>query len=253
MNWEIYFGIVIGVFSLLIGSFLNVCIYRIPLKQSIVTTGSHCFSCNTKIKPYDLIPVFSYIILGGKCRHCKEKISPRYMIVELLNFCLYMLTYLQFGLSIQTLYICLLSSVMIIVSMIDLDTMEIPDRFHIIIAGISVISFFDTTTLWWERIAGFVAASLILFVLALLTGGFGGGDIKLMAVCGICLGYKNILLALLIGIIIGGIVGVIKLITDKDRKASIPFGPSLCIGIFVAALYGDLMIDWYMRTFITLA
>lgn len=253
MNWDIYFGIVIGIFALLIGSFLNVCIYRIPLKQSVVTTGSHCFSCNHKIKPYDLVPVFSYIFLAGKCRHCKERISPRYMIVELLNLCLYLLTYLQFGLSIKTLYLCALSSVMIIISMIDIDTGEIPDRFHVIIAGISVLSFFDPTIIWWQRVAGFGAASLILLLLAMLTGGFGGGDIKLMAVCGLVLGYKNILLALLFGVVIGGILGVVKLARDKNRRAAMPFGPSLCIGIFAAALYGELLLDWYMTTFITMA
>lgn len=248
MTWDIYFGIVIGVFALLIGSFLNVCIYRIPLKQSVVKVNSHCFSCNKPIKPYDLIPILSYLFLGGKCRSCKEKISVRYPLIEFLNLALYIILYIQFGLSLKTVLYCFLSSIMIVVSMIDIDTGEIPDRLHIAVLILSPFTFFIGDILWWERLIGFGAASLILLVLAMITNGFGGGDIKLMAVCGIFLGYKNILLALLIGVVIGGVLGGITMLTSKDKK-SIPFGPSLCIGIYLSALFGTKLLNWYLQTF----
>lgn len=249
MFWDIYFAILAILLPLLIGSFLNVCIYRIPRGESIVHGNSHCTHCNTPIKRYDLIPVFSYLVLKGRCRRCDTKISPRYPFIELLNCLLCFGVYLRFGLSLQTLLYYALTSTLIVVSMIDLDTGEIPDRLQIVIGIIAAASFFLPNNMpWWHRVVGFFAASLILFILALLTNGFGGGDIKLMAVCGACIGFKAILVALFIGVIIGGIAGLVVMArsrrTGEDRP-TIAFGPQLCIGIYIAALFADPLVNWY--------
>lgn len=249
MSWEIYWSSLLIILGLLVGSFLNVCIYRIPLKESIVKGSSHCFGCSQKIKPYDLIPVFSYIFLGGKCRNCKSKISIRYPLIESLNFILYILIYMRFGLTLQTVLYCALASALIVVSMIDIDTGEIPNGLQLFILITSIGMFFIGNNIpWWHRVVGFLAASLILFILTLITNGFGGGDIKLMAVCGVFLGFKNILLALFIGVIIGGILGAITMATrkNKDHEKTMPFGPSLCIGVFTALMFGDQLLNWYL-------
>ncbi|MEG2814324.1 MAG: prepilin peptidase, partial [Oscillospiraceae bacterium] len=137
MFWEIYYFCLVAILGLLIGSFLNVCIYRIPLKESIAKGSSHCTSCQMKIKRYDLIPVFSWIFLGGKCRNCKSKISPRYPLIELLNCLMYILIYWTCGMNFKTLLFCALSSVLIVITMIDIDTGEIPNGLIIFILCLS--------------------------------------------------------------------------------------------------------------------
>lgn len=248
MFWEVYYFCLISILGLLIGSFLNVCIYRVPLKESIAKGSSHCTSCQQKIKRYDLIPVFSYLFLRGKCRNCKSKISPRYPIIELVNCLMYILIYITFGISVMTLILCALVSVLIVVTMIDIDTGEIPNGLIIFILCLSPLVLFLDDMPIWERLIGFVAASLILLIFALVADAFGGGDIKLMAACGLLLGYKNILLALFIGIILGGILGGILLITrkKKGKKATMAFGPALAAGVMFSSLYGTQILDWYI-------
>lgn len=245
---EIYFGILIPILGLLFGSFLNVCIYRIPKKESIVVGSSHCMNCNKKIKWYDLFPLFSYIFLLGKCRNCKTKISIRYPLIETLNCILYFIIYLMYGLSLQTILYCAMASAFIVISMIDFDTKEIPNGLHIFLLCLSPLSFIINDMPFWHKLIGFVAASGILLILAVFTNGFGGGDIKLMAVCGLLIGYKNILLGLFIGIILGGIVGSLILIfkKQKEKRPEMAFGPYLCIGTLIAALYGNQIITWYL-------
>lgn len=248
MYIELYFYCLILLLGLLIGSFLNVCIYRIPRKESIVKGSSHCTVCNTRIKAYDLIPVFSFLILRGKCRNCKSKISIRYPLVELTNFILYALILFTYGVSLQTVLYCALASTLIVISMIDSDTQEIPNGLILFLLCLSPLSFIINEIPFWHKLIGFFAASGILFILTCLTDGFGGGDIKLMAACGLLIGYRNILLALFIGIIIGGIIGAFHLLKKREKGATMPFGPSLSIGIMVASLYGDMIIRWYVET-----
>lgn len=229
------------------GSFFNVVIYRLPIKKSIVYGSSSCPFCDTAIKPYDLIPVFSYLFLRGKCRTCHSKISIRYPFIELLTGILYMLVYLQFGLSIQFGIGIVLMSVLVIVAMIDIDTMEIYDRFHIIILALGIINIFVSDTHYITYIIGFFIISVPFFILAYFSGGMGGGDIKLIAVAGLLLGYPSTLVAFLISSISGGIVAIILLLQKKEtRKSMIAFGPFLCIGIAVAYLYGPQIINWYI-------
>lgn len=244
-------GIIMSVImGLLIGSFLNVCIYRIPINKSIAYGRSYCTNCKNTIKPYDLVPVLSYLILGGKCRFCKEKISMRYPSIELLTGILYGIVFFRFGYTTQTIIMCALASILIVASMIDFDIMEIPNRLNILIIVLGIVSIATQTLSINERIIGFFIVSVPTLLIAILTkGGIGGGDIKLLASAGLLLGYKNILVATFIGVMIGGIVGMIKLIKYKQRKQEMPLGPYLSIGIMIAALYGDFIASYYIGLF----
>lgn len=248
---EYFNAAIFAVFGLLIGSFLNVCIYRIPRKESIVFGRSHCAGCSAEIAPRDLIPVLSYLFLGGKCRSCKAKISQRYPLVELLNGILYALVYLRFGFSLKTLVLAALVSVLIAVSGIDIDTREIPNGLVIALLILGAASFFTGGVLWWERLIGFAAASGILLLLALVwRDSMGGGDIKLMAAVGLILGWKLILLALLMAFILGGAYGAALLLLKKAaRRDSIAFAPALSAGIVFAALFGEALLRWYAHFF----
>lgn len=242
-----YIALLIFVLGTFFGSFFNVVIYRLPIKKSIVVGSSSCPNCETPIKPYDLIPVLSYILLLGRCRHCKHKISVRYPLIELLTGVLFALVYVQFGFSASFWIGIILMSVLVIIAMIDIDTMEINDRFHIIILALAIINLYLSDLHPMNFIIGFFIISIPFFILAYLTGGIGGGDIKLIAVAGLLLGYGPTLVAFLIASISGGIAAVIMLIMKtQTRKSLIAFGPFLCVGIAIAYLYGPQLIQWYI-------
>lgn len=237
------------IFGLLIGSFLNVCIYRIPLGQSVMTIPSHCCSCGKKIKWYDLMPLISYIILRGKCRFCKERISIRYPLVEILNAVIYILIYQTFGLSIQMAGFAILASALVVIAFIDYDLKIIPDIIIVFLIVVGIIySILARDITHFDRIIGFFSASLPLYIIMIVSkGGMGGGDIKLMAAAGIYLGWKLTLLALFLGSVIGSVAAVILLLLKrKTRRDEIPFGPALAAGIILSALYGNQMLSWYL-------
>ena len=241
---------IVFVFGLIIGSFLNVCIYRIPKKESIIFGCSYCQKCGSKIHIIDMIPVLSYILLGRKCRSCDQNISLSYPMVELLNGLIYLLLYTIFGLSIKCAGMAFLSSILLVVSFIDLQYQMIPDSVILvmIIAGV-IYNLFNTELTYLDSLLGFFAASIPLFIIAVVSkGGMGGGDIKLMAAAGIFLGWQLILLSLFLAFIIGSIISIILIVMQlKNRKDIIPFGPFLSAGIFVAFLYGSEIVNWYGR------
>ncbi|MEA5002010.1 MAG: prepilin peptidase [Christensenella sp.] len=238
------------VFGLVIGSFLNVCICRVPLKQSVATGGSYCPSCGNSLKPIDLVPVLSYVFLRGRCRYCKEKISPQYPLVELLSAGLYILSFYIFGLSWMTLVAWAFVSVLIVASMIDIRTFEIPDGASIALLVIGIACFFlPDTLLWWERLLGALCAAGPLLLIVLLSRGnaMGLGDVKLMAAAGLVLGWKLSLFSLLAAVVIGAVVGVILIASKKKgRKDAIPFVPMLSAGLIAALFWGDAVIAWYI-------
>jgi leader peptidase (prepilin peptidase)/N-methyltransferase len=249
---EVFFAIFVFLFGLLIGSFLNVCIYRIPKKQSIVFGRSHCTVCSKEIKDYDLIPVLSFIILGGKCRNCKAKISIKYPLVELLNAVLYLTLFIFFGFSIDFFLYCALTSILIIISFIDYENKIIPNILVLIILVIGIFSFFFShQLLWYDRIIGIFAASLPLLLAGIISkGGMGGGDIKLMAVCGLIFGWKLILISLFLGCVFGTIYGFVSRFKNGSfLKAYIPFGPFLSAAMVFSIFWGNLLIHWYTSTF----
>ena len=204
--------IIIFLYGIVVGSFLNVCIYRIPKKENIAIVRSHCMSCNYQLQWYDNIPLFSWIILGGKCRKCKSPISPQYPIVEASNGILWLLIFMVNGVftsdmafNVDSLLYCLLASALLVLSVIDFRTYEIPIGINIFILALGLIMTVFHYTDWLSHVIGFFAVSIPLYIIILATKGrgIGGGDMKLMAVAGLLLGWKLIVLAFALGCIIG--------------------------------------------------
>lgn len=243
------FTILLG---LAVGSFLNVCIYRIPNHSFFSSQRSYCPKCNHELAAKDNVPLFSYIFLGGKCRYCHEKISPIYPFVELLNLALWLGVFFTYKVSVITFFYYVVISTLIVMSFIDLKTKEIPNGVHVIILLFALISFGPIDSVSWQsQLIGSVVISVPLFLIALITGGIGGGDIKLFFVLGMLLGWKNIVVTFFIACILAGIVGIGVLIVKKKngRKIEMPFGPFIAIGTYVAMLCGELIVDSYLALF----
>lgn len=242
----ILFYIMIFLFGIVIGSFLNVCIYRIPKKENIVKIRSHCMECNYQLKWYDLVPLFSYLCLGGRCRKCKTKLSVQYPLVELLNGLLYVLVVAVNGLTIESLLYCLMFSALVTLSVIDFRTYEIPLGINLFILTLGLIRVALDYKNFLNYLIGFLSVSGFLYLLFLLTKGrgIGGGDIKLMAVSGLMIGWKCNLLALAFGCIIGSVIHVIRMKVSKEDHV-LALGPYLSVGIMIAALWGYDLIEWY--------
>lgn len=242
--------IFVSLLGILVGSFLNVLIYRIPKKEEFVKTSSHCMSCGHKLAWYDNIPLFSWISLKGKCRYCKEKISAQYPIVELVNGLIWLFIFIVNGISIQSALICAMSSGLLALSVIDWRTYEIANGFHFYFIFLALINLALDYTNWSNYVIGFFCVSLVLLAIYLISGGraIGGGDVKLMAACGLFVGWQNIVLALALGCIVGSIIHILRMrIAKADRVLAM--GPYLSIGIFVACLFGNHMITWYLSLF----
>lgn len=239
--------IIIFIFGIIIGSFLNVCIYRIPLGESIVTAPSHCMTCGRKLKWYDMVPVFSWLVLGGKCRNCKSKISVQYPIIEGVNGILYVMICALNGLEWSSVIYCFMASALLVLSIIDWRTYEIPFGINVFLFVLGVaMTILDRGNLA-EHLIGMICVSGLLGILYLLTGGraIGGGDIKLMFACGLILGWKLILLAFFLGCIIGSVVHIIRMSVKKAGRM-LAMGPYLSAGILLAALWGNAWINWYL-------
>jgi leader peptidase (prepilin peptidase) / N-methyltransferase len=239
------------------GSFYNVCIYRIPIKKSIVTPGSACPFCHKSIPFYLNIPILSYIILWGKCRYCKHPFSPRYPFVEALTGLILLALYIKFGYSLTTIFWFIFISVLIIISFIDIDHQIIPDIFSL--PGIIIFAtspFFVPEMTIIDSIAGILLGGGSLYLIALTyyilkkIEGMGGGDIKLLAMIGAAIGWKGVIVTIFIGSVTGTISGVIIMISSKiiDTKIKIPFGPYLSFGAVIYVFFGQALIDWYFKT-----
>ena len=239
--------IVIFIFGITIGSFLNVCIYRMPLHESIVTAPSHCMTCGSRLHWYDMVPVFSWLILGGKCRNCKTKISAQYPVIEALNGALYVLVCAVNGLNGMSAIYCLMTSALIVLSLIDWRTYEIPISVNVSLGILGIAAVVMQPEAWMMHLVGALCVSGILLVIYLISGGraIGGGDIKLMAACGLILGWQLIILAFFLGCIIGSVIHLIR-IRVSGAGHMLAMGPYLSAGIFIAALWGNSWIHWYM-------
>ena len=249
---DVIFLTIFSLYGIIIGSFVNVLILRIPIKESITLTRSHCMSCGHVLSWYELFPLFSYIFLGGKCRHCKAHISVQYPIVEALNGILYAIVYLAHGLSIITFLYCLCASALIALSVIDWRTKEIPIGFNIFILLLGLIRLFTNLGNWSQYVIGFVAVSGFLFLLFLITRGrgIGGGDIKLMAATGLLLGWQLNIVGFLIGCILGSIIHL-TLMAIKKADRVLAFGPYLAAGTFIAMIWGEQLVSWYLSMWAT--
>ncbi|MDF2567749.1 MAG: prepilin peptidase [Oscillospiraceae bacterium] len=251
----IAYGILYGFLFLVgscVGSFLNVVIYRVPKKISIAKGRSFCPHCNNTLNPADMIPIASFLFLHGKCRNCKAKISGRYPIVEIITGAIALFTYMRYDFTIKSLILFVASSILVAIAFIDLDTMTIPNGLILALLFPCVAAvFLISPPTFFARLIGFFALSLPMFLLSVvMSDSFGGGDVKLVAVCGFLIGWQNILVAGFIALLLGGIHGVILLCRSfENRKKRIAFGPYLCIGILVAMLLGNQFIKGYLRIF----
>ncbi|MCP3921989.1 MAG: prepilin peptidase, partial [Desulfobacterales bacterium] len=236
------------------GSFLNVCIYRIPLKKSLIRPGSSCTLCNKKIKWYDNIPVISFIFLNRKCRFCNKKITVRYPLIELMTAISYILLYKKFGITYDFFIYVAFFSILIVVSFIDFEHGIIPNIISIpsipIFIALSLISErIDIVDSLTGSITGFSILFLIFAFYYLLTKkeGMGIGDVKLIALIGAAVGLKGILFTIFISSIVGTLYGFILMIFNrKGFKSSIPFGPFLSIGAIIYIMSGEEIIEWYL-------
>ena len=239
--------IIIFLFGIVIGSFLNVCIYRIPKKESIVFPHSHCMTCGYQLRWYDLVPLFSFLFLRGRCRKCHTKLSLQYPLVEGMNGALYVIVFLANGLNYVSVVYCLLTSALIVLSVLDFRTMEIADGINLFILLLGIAATLLDLHAWKDHVIGMFSVSVFLLVIYLVTvgRGIGGGDIKLMFACGLILGWKLILLAFFLGCIIGSVVHIIRMSVKKAGRM-LAMGPYLSAGILLAALWGNAWINWYL-------
>jgi len=246
--------ILVIVIGLVVGSFLNVCIYRIPNGMSIVKPRSKCTNCDHQIKSWENIPVLSYLLLGGKCSNCKTKISIRYPLIELLTAAVYWLIFYRLGLTIDSLLLMILFSVVIVLTFIDIDFQILPNKL-LIIAAIPILIYILLNNL--DRIVYHFAGAIVLLLVFLLIGyigklvykvdSMGMGDVKYAAIIGLLLGLKLGILAFILSFFTAAIMVVVLTILKKvDRKQRLAFGPFLSIGLFIAFFWGQNIINWYL-------
>ena len=258
LGMKILIGVFVFLFGIVIGSFLNVLIYRIPRGLDFKKGSSFCPDCKHELKWYDLFPLFSWIFLGGKCRYCKAKISPIYPLVEALNGVLWVLAYVFYTdceLNLALLGVLMVTSALIVVYFIDMKHQIIPDSMWVtvLLGGVLVYvqDILDNGFDWRElvgRVVGFFLVSTLLFVLGLIyKGGMGGGDIKLMAAAGFLLGWRNVLVALMFGSLLGVLcMAFQKSLKKSDMKKAVPFGPHLSVGILLALYFATPLLNWYI-------
>ncbi len=271
-------------FGAIVGSFLNVVIHRVPREQSIVFPNSACPNCKKSIKPYDNIPILSWLILGGKCRNCSEKISPRYPAVELLTALIYVLVFWQIGFNWYLPVALIFTTAIVSLIFIDAEHMILPDviNYPLLIFALLVRvtyplwfadSFFTDTKfaplvylqnypVWMVSLAGAILGGLVGGGSLWLVGeiwkrlrgvdAMGLGDVKMMFAVGALLGWRLTLLSIFLGAFSGAVIGIIVIARqkDKDFQTQIPFGIFLGIGSILALTFGDRIISWYLQSFV---
>ena len=252
MSLESIAGPVLFLLGLCVGSFLNVVIARVPEGRSIVGPGSACPRCSTPIAWYDNVPLLSFALLRARCRKCGEPISWRYPVVELVTGLLFVLAMAERGLTIDLIPALLLVAGLVAITGIDLDHQLIPDVISIpgIVVGLAVSTLTGRPG-WLDSLVGVViGGGIFLLIIVASRGGMGGGDMKLGAMLGAFLGWKLVLVAILIAILAGGVFAiVVLLLRRKGRKDAVPFGPFLALGGVVSLFWGESLLAWYLGTF----
>lgn len=249
---------VVFLYGICIGSFLNVVIIRLPLGESLIKRSSHCMTCGAKIRVIDLIPVFSWLFLKGKCHSCGEKISPRYPIVEALNGILYVADFLVFGLTANMFIMCIFTSILVVVGFMDWDTQEMDLRVLAMIVVLVIPSYFVTDLTILERLIGAAVIGLPFFLIGELTRpyarkktgedvrGIELGDTILMTFSGLLLGWKAMVPSAFIGILFAAVFGAI--LKKKSGESKFAFGPYLCMGLYLGAMFGPMLTELYIST-----
>jgi len=253
--------IIYGLFGIAVGSFLNVCMDRLPAGGSLLRPASHCPACQRHLAPKDLIPVFSYLWLRGRCRYCQAPIPQRVVWVELITGLVFAFLWWQYGptlkLGILSFYYCLLAVILVI----DLEHGLILNKIVYPATGIALImvtvmAFFTpeqglVKDIVSALIGGVVGLVVLLLIALIFRGGMGWGDVKMAGLMGVMVGFPGILAALLLAIIGGGLVAAILLILRvRGRKGTMPFGPFLSLATMVTLLWGVDLINWYLRFFL---
>jgi leader peptidase (prepilin peptidase)/N-methyltransferase len=247
----------------IVGSFLNVCIHRLPRNLSVVLPSSRCPACSAPVRTFDNIPVISFILLRGRCRDCGAKISVRYPLVEILNALLFVLAVWRFGLGVHTPFLFAFCSAMIVITFIDLDFQIIPDAITLpgvvvgLIGGSLVLPDpFDRFSVLGlrESLIGLASGGAVFFLIAevsyriLRQEAMGGGDIKMMAMVGAFMGWKSVLLTTFSGSLLGSLAGIlIMVLKGKGRKTKIPFGPFLAAGALISLFCGQEIASLYLK------
>ncbi len=282
----VYILCVVALFGLCMGSFLNCVAWRIVHEESVLYGRSHCAKCNHPLGFLDLIPVFSYVFLGGKCRYCKEKIAFRYLLAELLSAAVFVSILVGFGFTLQALEAAFLAAILLCISFADLEDFLVPDR--LIIAGIAgrlvfaIVSGILEHSLWkdllWTVVGG-LAVALPLYILVMIADKvmdketMGGGDIKMMFMIGMYFRWQCNLFIMIVACVFGLIFGIINnarvkdaepievpdasasteeilaALEAKEEQKLIPFGPSIAAGAWVAMFFGSIVVDWYQGLF----
>jgi leader peptidase (prepilin peptidase)/N-methyltransferase len=242
-----------GVLGLIFGSFLNVVAYRLPRGESLARPASRCPGCDTPIKPYDNVPVLSWLALRGRCRSCKTAIAWRYPLVELTTALLLALTVVVLGAN-ENVWLGLAFVLLLVpVTVIDIDFRIIPNKLMILgtVVALAILALTRPGAIPEHLIAGVAAGGFLLVAAIAYPGGMGMGDVKLAFVMGLFLG-RDVGVAMLAGLLAGSLIGAAVMArkgVKQGRKTAIPFGPFLALGGLVGLLAGDPIVDWYLRTF----
>jgi leader peptidase (prepilin peptidase)/N-methyltransferase len=248
---EVIFYLIFIITGLAVGSFLEVVIYRVPRKLSIVRPASFCPNCKKKIAFYDNIPVLSYIILRGRCRYCKSKIPVKSLLVEIITALLFLANYIIFGLSINTAIGIIFCCALIAVSFIDIEFKIIP---NVIVLPLTVVglalNIASDPSNWWMPLAFSVGAFVFMLIIHLISPrGMGMGDVKLSLMAGAFL-VRNVVSGLFLGFLLGSLYGLsLIIIKRKKLKQAIPFGPFISLGSIISLFWGNYILKWYISFF----
>ncbi len=261
--YSAFIVIIVFLVGLSFGSFLNVVVYRLPKKSSLLAPPSSCPACENRLGFVELIPLLGYLILRGRCKHCAMKISLRYPLVELATGLLFVLIYSHFGLTIDTLFYLTLLFLLLAIALIDLEHRIVPNTIVAVGLGLGFIFYIPVLADLWLNLpawmvvnrdvidagGGFLLGGTIMLIIFLVSrGGMGAGDIKLMALIGLYVGLRGAALVMLLGFFLGAVVGVTFMALGKlTRKDALPFAPYLSLAALIEVLWGEQIWDWYLN------
>ena len=249
---KVYFCFVFSLFGLVFGSFCNCWAWRIVHGESVLRGRSHCALCNHELAAKDLVPLFSWLFLKGRCRYCQEKISPRYPLAELICALLFLSLFLRYGLSLECLRFIILFCILLVASLVDFDIMELPDGLMLAAAAASLLRLVSDPSSWKDILLGAFAISLPLLLISLIMDRIlqkdtlGGGDIKLIAALGMNFGPVQTLFLIIVACLLGI---VFAYCAKKEKGMEFPFGPVISASAWITALFGSGFISWYLGLF----
>lgn len=245
---DVWIYITFFIFGIVFGSFFNVVGLRLPVGKPFGNDRSHCPSCKHNLTALELIPILSYLIQGGKCRHCREEISPMYPINELITGLLFVFAYSQLGFAWELVTLLLLISMTMILVVTDIAYMLIPNKILLFFLPLFIIlRVIEPLDPWWSSIAGAVGGFLlVLLIIVASRGGMGAGDMKLIGVLGIILGFSKVILTFFLAAFVGAVFGLtLRLFQKIKKKQPIPFGPYILAAALFSYFYGERLIEWY--------